>query len=507
MVLTAGSHTLSVTLTPADTTDYATATATVTLMVSKATLTVTAGNASRAYDTANPTFTDTITGFVNGDTQDVVSGAASLTTTATLTSPVGTYPITAAQGTLSASNYTFTFVNGTLTVSQATPVISWGTPAAITYGTALGSTQLDATATPPGGAFAYTPAAGTVLAVGAQTLSVKYTPPDTADYTTASASVTIQVAAGLGLASIQPTSGVYGSAATTITLTGTGFTANSIVELNGAAIASKYVGLTQMTAVIPASFFQQTQPGAITVTNPAAEFTTPPIAFTVTLPNIQISFSGPSSESPGQQPSLDLTFLEGFPQPLQVTLTLTVQPATPGGPVDPAVQFSTGGTTFSFTEPANSTTVPTIQIQTGTLAATITVTLTLESGGQDVTPSGLQPVVISVPATAPVITSVSLTRDGAILIVVVQGYSSPRDMTSAIFNFTAASGDSINDPQVTVDVGTDFIDWYAEDTSTLYGSAFTYTQTFLLSNDASTIGSVSVTLSNSIGTSNAVSAR
>ena len=111
------------------------------------------------------------------------------------------------------------------------------------------------------------------------------------------------------------------------------------------------------------------------------------------------------------------------------------------------------------------------------------------------------------PATAPVITSVSLTRDGAILIVVVQGYSSPRDMTSAIFNFTAASGDSINDPQVTVDVGTDFIDWYAEDTSTLYGSAFTYTQTFLLSNDASTIGSVSVTLSNSIGTSNAVSAR
>jgi len=151
--------------------------------------------------------------------------------------------------------------------------------------------------------------------------------------------------------------------------------------------------------------------------------------------------------------------------------------------------------------------VPTIQIQTGTLAATITVTLTLESGGQDVTPSGLQPVVISVPATAPVITSVSLTRDGAILIVVVQGYSSPRDMTSAIFNFTAASGDSINDPQVTVDVGTDFIDWYAEDTSTLYGSAFTYTQTFLLSNDASTIGSVSVTLSNSIGTSNAVSAR
>jgi hypothetical protein len=344
--------------------------------------------------------------------------------------------------------------------------------------------------------------------VGAQTLSVKYTPADTVDYATASDSVTIQVAANLGLASIQPTSGVYGSAATTITLTGTGFTVNSIVELNGAAISSKFASATQMTAVIPASFFQQAQPGAITVTDPAAALATPPIAFTVTLPNIEINFSGPSSEPPAQQPSLDLTFLEGFPLPLQVTLTLTVQPATPGGPVDPAVQFSTGGTTYTFTEPANSTTVPIIQIQTGTLEATITVTLTLESGGQDVTPSGVQPVVISVPATAPVITSVSLTRDGTILIVLVQGYSSPREVTNANFDFTAASGDSINDPQVTVNnVETDFTDWYGQDASTQYGSAFTYTQTFLLSNDASTIGSVSVTLSNSVGTSNAVSAR
>jgi hypothetical protein len=45
-----------------------------------------------------------------------VSGAASLTTKATSTSPAGTYPIVAAQGTLAAANYTFTFVNGTLTV-------------------------------------------------------------------------------------------------------------------------------------------------------------------------------------------------------------------------------------------------------------------------------------------------------------------------------------------------------------------------------------------------------
>ena len=82
-VLTAGTQTLSVTLTPTDTTDYTTATKTVSLTVNKATLTVTANNAGRVYDTANPALTDTITGFVNGDTQSVGSGVASLTTKAT----------------------------------------------------------------------------------------------------------------------------------------------------------------------------------------------------------------------------------------------------------------------------------------------------------------------------------------------------------------------------------------------------------------------------------------
>jgi hypothetical protein len=89
-----------------------------TLSVTPATLTVTANNASKVYGQANPTFTDTITGFVNGDTSKVVSGAASLTTTATTTSAVGNYTIAAALGTLGAANYTFAFVNGTLTISK-----------------------------------------------------------------------------------------------------------------------------------------------------------------------------------------------------------------------------------------------------------------------------------------------------------------------------------------------------------------------------------------------------
>lgn len=109
--------------------------ATFSLTVNKAVLTVTASNASRVYGAANPTFTYTITGFVSGETQSVVSGSPSLTTTATTSSPVGTYTITATQGTLAATNYSFTFLNGTLTITAA-PLTIKANDASRIYGAA-----------------------------------------------------------------------------------------------------------------------------------------------------------------------------------------------------------------------------------------------------------------------------------------------------------------------------------------------------------------------------------
>ncbi|MDP2136430.1 MAG: MBG domain-containing protein [Candidatus Didemnitutus sp.] len=85
------------------------------LSINPAPLTVTADNKSRAPGIANPALTATYTGFVNGDTSAVVSGL-SLATTATLSSPTGSYPITASGAT--ASNYTLTFVGGILAVGQ-----------------------------------------------------------------------------------------------------------------------------------------------------------------------------------------------------------------------------------------------------------------------------------------------------------------------------------------------------------------------------------------------------
>ena len=87
-----------------------------TLTVTQAPLTVTASDASRLYGAPNPAFSGTITGILNGD-----NITATYATTATQTSPVGTYPITPTlvdpNGLL--PNYSVTSNNGTLTITNA----------------------------------------------------------------------------------------------------------------------------------------------------------------------------------------------------------------------------------------------------------------------------------------------------------------------------------------------------------------------------------------------------
>jgi filamentous hemagglutinin family protein len=87
-----------------------------TLTITKALLTVTADNASREYGLANPTFTGSISGFRNGDTDSVISGLT-YGTVATTASNVGTYSITGSGA--SATNYDFSYVPGTLTITKA----------------------------------------------------------------------------------------------------------------------------------------------------------------------------------------------------------------------------------------------------------------------------------------------------------------------------------------------------------------------------------------------------
>jgi hypothetical protein len=84
-----------------------------------ATLVARADDKTRAYGEANPALTYSLSGFVNGETAAVVSGAPLLSTSATASSLPGDYPIHIATGTLSAQNYVFSLVDGTLHVQPA----------------------------------------------------------------------------------------------------------------------------------------------------------------------------------------------------------------------------------------------------------------------------------------------------------------------------------------------------------------------------------------------------
>lgn len=184
-VLTAGTQTLTATFTPTDTTDYTAATATVTLTVNQATPSIT-------WATPGAIPYGTPLGSAQLNASSTVAGTLSYSPAAGTVLTAGTHTLTVTLAPTDATDYTAATGTVTLTVSQATPVLTWGTPAPISYGTALGVAQLNATSN-VAGTFSYSPAAGTVLAPGVQTLTAIFTPADTTDYTSASASVTLTV--------------------------------------------------------------------------------------------------------------------------------------------------------------------------------------------------------------------------------------------------------------------------------------------------------------------------
>jgi hypothetical protein len=119
------------------------------------------------------------------------SGVATYTTSALA---VGTSAFKAVY-TTSSTNFTGStsaVLNQVVTKAPSSGTITWATPAAITYGTALSVTQLNATST-LAGTFAYSPVSGTVEGAGAQTLTATFTPTNSTDYQTGTATVTLTV--------------------------------------------------------------------------------------------------------------------------------------------------------------------------------------------------------------------------------------------------------------------------------------------------------------------------
>ncbi len=121
---------------PGNTEYSAAAPQTQSIIVTKAPLTVTAADATKKHGQPNPSFAPNYSGFVNNDSATKsLTGLPLITTTATTSSPSGTYPLTISQGSLASASYNFIFVNGTLTITGSTAqTITFPTIAPVIYG-------------------------------------------------------------------------------------------------------------------------------------------------------------------------------------------------------------------------------------------------------------------------------------------------------------------------------------------------------------------------------------
>lgn len=113
--LSAGSNqVLSVTFQPFDRANFLPATASVTIKVQPAALSIKPDDQFKVQGAPNPVFTATYTGLVAGDTPDDLDTLPAFTTTATTDSPPGAYPIVVSGA--FDPNYTITYLTGTLTI-------------------------------------------------------------------------------------------------------------------------------------------------------------------------------------------------------------------------------------------------------------------------------------------------------------------------------------------------------------------------------------------------------
>ena len=304
--------------------------------------------------------------------------------------------------------------------------------------------------------------------------------------------------AGPSIVSLLPSVAKIGAPDTVIHLTGASFVSGAQVLVNGAPVNASFESSTQISGLVPASFFAKAATLTIAVKNPDGALSNQ-ASLTVVAALPSITFSPPSNPGPANQPEVTLVVNQPYTTDLSGTLTLTFVPDQGSIVDDPAIQFVSGGRSIDFTVPANTTTVPKIQVQTGTVAGTITITLKLSAGGADLSPNPNVATII-IPRSAPVIRSASLVRNGSSVTVTIVGYSTTREMTTGVFHFAAASGAVINTPDITVQLGSLFANWYSSAQSAQYGSLFTYTQTFTMqTGDAASIGSVTVSLANSVG--------
>ncbi len=385
-VTVTGAGTVVLQAAQAGNTDYSAATATQSFQVTRAPLTVTASNATRAFGAANPTFSGTVTGAVGSD-----SFSESFTTTATATSNVGGYPIVPAVTGPQLANYTVNPVNGTLTVTGAATTTTLTAPGNSNYGTSVALTATVAsTAGTPGGTVTFLSGSAPIgmgtLNGGVATLSTTALPAGS-DAITASYAASGNFAASASTATIITVNGTsqtitfpaiasrpYGSAPFAVTATsslGSGYPVTISVVSGPATISAGMVTVTAVGTVV----LQATQAGGGNYDPATAtqSFQVTPAATTTTL-------NAPASASVGAS----------------VTLTATVA-STAGMPAG-SVTFSNGSASLGLGK-LNTSGVATLGTTTLPVG-TDTVTATYAAAG-NFAASTSAPVTLTV-AAAPV---------------------------------------------------------------------------------------------------------
>jgi hypothetical protein len=369
---------VSVTFTPADTVHYATVTTTVTVNVAQATPSVIVNPVSITYGTAL------------ADSQ--LTGTASFTVGGSPVVLTGTYTYTSAGGTVlgaSATSYneavTFTPADSTdfapvsttvsVTVAKADPTLTWANPAPILATTALSDTQLNATANVLGSP-AYTPAAGTLLSAGTQTLSVTFTPTDTIDYNTVTQTAQITVV-GAGVTVVGTELWLVGGTTTTddrlqINPAGASKTGGTGVQvtgkLNGSAINQSF---TQSFTAIRVFFYGGSRlsnvhaAGSLTVSVVSTHINEPP-AIT------QAASASPSVVT-GMQTQLQVQAADPQGSTLSYAWTVTSQPT--GAAAPKFVHAASNSTKVTFTQAGSYTFAVTV---TDALGLSVTSSVTVQ---------------------------------------------------------------------------------------------------------------------------------
>jgi hypothetical protein len=216
-----------------------------------------------------------------------------------------------------------------------------------------------------------------------------------------------------------------------------------------------------------------------------------------------VSFQIPQNPQPQQQGNVGFSIVAPFPAEISGTMTLTFQPNAVNQADDPAIQFSTGGRSITFTIPAGQTQavfrVPNLGIQTGTTAGTITLASTLTAGGGAVTcPSCQLSQSIVVPRTVPVISSVRVQRSATGFTVTLTGFSTTREISQGTFRFV---GNNLQTTELVVPLTATFNAWFQSVPSQQFGGQFTMTLPFTIQGDTSSVTSLTVTLTNAVGNS------